>query len=315
MDIWTRNTKTKEIELSRGLRDYTIILDLSSKSTIPTTEGDKVSILNLTEEANDNGNGDVTPSIPLETQQHFGTVATINSTGSTTITYASLGFPSHIVVSGAPRLINWCERGFILESWNNTSLTVRPSISLPGADTPFSLGIEIVGEALAIPDYVYEPDIAGIVLRDDHSFYPSFWDEESITLKSYGWGADDYPITCGVFISGKLNASDTERHTWYIELELESESQSFNYADPNIGFIDNEVHTITIEINSASETKYFGALGLPSNIADARISGFTPLGGRDGFISACNDTSFTINRFEVGETDYPLRYRVEIRGG
>jgi hypothetical protein len=248
-------------------------------------------------------------------KQHFGAVATINSTGSTEITYASLGFPSRIAVSGAPRLIYWCERAFILESWGDTSLTVRPSISLPGADTPFSLGVEIAGEANAIPDYVYEPEVVGIILRDDWPFYPSFWDEESITLKTYGFGADDYPLTCGVFVSGKLNASDTERQTWYIELELESESQSFDYEDSNVGFVDNEVHVVTIEINSPSETKYFGALGLPANIVDARISGLTPLGRRDGYISACNDTNFTINRFEVGEKDYPIRYRVEIRGG
>jgi hypothetical protein len=254
-------------------------------------------------------------AVTPEAEQHYGGVATLNSTGSQTITYASLGFPLHIVVAAPPRLIYWCERAFVLESWNNTSLTVRPSITPAGADTPFLLGVEVVGLANAIPDYVYNPTIAGIIMRDDHPFYPSFWDQESITLKAYGFGADDFPFTCGVFVSGRNGSTEAAIETWYIELELESESQSFDFEDANSGHVDSEVHVVNIEMNSASETKYFGALGITANISNARISGLTPQVARDAYISACTDTSFTINRFEIGEKDYPLRYKLEIRGG
>ena len=303
--------RNKIVKPVRGLEGYKFKLNLSSDSTIATSEGNAVNINTLGESISEgNGNGETTQ----ETQQHFGGIATLSSAGSQVVTFASLGFPSVIQLASAPRLILWADRAVILEDYDNSSLTIEPS-AVGVANTPFNVGVEVAGYADAIPNYIYDPFIVGRNLREDKSFYPYFWDEEKVIIKGIPGGIAGYPITCGLFISGKLNESDTRYRTWYVEVELDSDSEEFLYEDMNIGNVDSEIHRVFIDLDDWQETHYFGTLGITPNIANARISGLTPLRAREGFISACTDTSVTLNASKWGEANFPLRYALEIRGG
>lgn len=310
MMLLEEDKKNKIVKPVRGLENHKFKLNLTADSTIVTNEGTIVNINTIVESASENGEEETTQ----ETQQHFGGIATLNSTGSNIVTFASLGFPSVIQLVSAPRLILWADRVVILEDYDNSSLTVRPS-AVGVANTPFDVGVEIAGYADAIPDYIYDPFIVGRNLREDKSFYPYFWDEEKVIIKGIPGGIAGYPITCGLFISGKLNADDTENQTWYVEVELNSDSEEFLYEDMNIGNVDSEIHRVTIDLDDWQETHYFGALGITPNIENARVSGLTPLRGREGFVSACANTSVTLNASKWGEANFPLRYALEIRGG
>lgn len=302
------NERTRKIEKARGYKDFTMdIEDVFSQENIKTTI-DNYFASQGGEEEEEGG------VITQETKQHFGGIAILASDTSQVIPFVSIGFPSIIQVSSAPRLIFWADRAVILEDYNNSSLTVRPS-AVGVANTPFNVGVEIVGYADAMPEYIYEPFIVGRNLREDKSFYVSFWNEEKVILKGISGGIAGYPITCGLHILGKLNEDDSDYQTWYVEVELESDSQEYLYKNMNIGKVDSKIHRVTIDLDSESEKHYFGAMGITANIKDARISGLTPLKAREGFISECTDTYLVLNSFAFGEANPPLRYALEIRGG
>jgi len=308
------NKRTKEIVLARGFEEYKLdINSIVSQSSINAAISSYFTSVGGIQNCADVLACIANTESAVSEEQHFGAIATITQDSAQTFTFVSLGFPPVISLTQPPRIIYHADRAIILESYSNTSITLRSSAA-GVANTPFNVGIELVGNINPIPNYIYDPIISGMNIKNDKSFSVSFWNSEKIILKGMPYGVANYPVTCGVFITGKRTA-DGEFETWYIEMELEEETQTFAYEDVNIGKTDIEIHGKLITLESESNELTFGELGFTPVISDARVSGLVPGNLCNVYVYSISDTGVTLNLF-VGKVDNPpVRAFLEIRGG
>jgi len=307
--------RLKEVKKSRGLEDY----KWPWEDDISVLEESLLSEINT---VNDKIEEIETEDISSEERilQHWGTTTTM-SASEQTFSYSDLGFPS--VIDGAsPFSIPWADVALRVYDYDNSSVTLRTS-SAGIADLPITIGIELTGYGSVFPDKIYNAVLEGLRIKSDREVMCSHIDSDSLTLTSFAEGIDNPSFVVGIRVSGREELGEDLKY-WETNVTMTSDEQEFAFEDIGAGTVDDYVYVVaaTLAADEDSKTFYYGDLTdargggrLASRINDARISGLVCLENMAGYITACQNTYFTLHKSMAGITmDEAITYWISIRG-
>jgi len=313
-DIFDAKKRTRIIEVNRGLKDYTMPWD-NDIAVLKNSLIERITNLGNTITAI----SEIT-SAEERILQHWGTTETM-SASEQTFYYADSGFPS--VIDGAsPFTIPWADRGLRVYDYDNSSVTLR--VSDAGiADLPITVGIELTGYASVFPEKIYNAVLEGLRIKSDREVRCSNINDTSITLTAFAEGIDNPSFVVGLRISGREELGGDLKY-WETNVTMTSEEQTFTFEDIGAGTVDDYAYIVaaTLDTDEDSKTIYYsdcidarGGEVLASRITDARIAGLVCLENMAGYITACEDTYFTIAKSMAGITmDEAVTFWVSIRG-
>ena len=311
--IFDAKKRIKTVEVNRGLRDYKMPWD-DDIATLENTLLDEINIVDKKVE-----DMEISATSEERVLQHWGATATM-TTSEQTFSYSDLGFPS-IVDGASPFSIPWADIGLRVYDYGSSSVTLRTS-SAGIADLPITVGIELTGYGAVFPDTIYNAALEGLRIISDKEIYCSHIDNDSFTLTAYAEGIDNPPYVVGVRISGREELGVDLKY-WETNVTMATDEQEFTFENANIGNVDDYAYivSVTLAADEDSKTFYYGDLTdargggtLVSRIKDARIAGLITVEDMAGYITACEDTYFTIHKSMAGVADRAITYWVAIRG-
>jgi len=307
------NKETKTFDKAKGLEEYNFSKKFATEILQKTDPNIFNSLVNAVIE--ESGTDEEETTIQ---QQRWATTFEISQRPET-VTFASLGFPSIINHKYSPSVIQWCDRMISLQSYDESSITLYPSMSGTN-NPPFKVGIEIIGEANSIPAYICKPFVYPD-LRADRGIFVLDYDEESFTLEAYHAEIDKFPLSVGVYVRGKENELDAERQEWYMEVTMAQRVQSFNFVDANAGKVDDYVYDVPIILESPNQTFNWNSLKdiknttLPGYLENPRIAKFGFRAECGAYIYECTNNYVTVKRMHWWADDLPVKFNMQVRGG